>query len=132
MYKAISVVGLILVFVGFWQGAETYSFVNDARLIQARVVTIQELRGPPKPRQRTRMHLSYKLDDGKEYSAVAHLPLLQEIKAGDEIRVLVDSSKPELAKLPLWSELWARTLAYVVGGVLLLIVARVLSTRNSR
>jgi hypothetical protein len=132
MYKAISVVGLLLAILGVWQGAETYSFVKAARVTQAKVTAIQELRGPPKPRQRTPIHLSYRTDDGKEYSAIAHLPLLQEIKAGDEIRVLVDPSKPEIAKLPLWSELWARTLAYIVGGLLLLIVARVLSTKQSR
>jgi hypothetical protein len=130
MYKTISVLGVIIFVIGIGQGVSTYSFVKNAKTTTARVTGIQELRGPPKTRQKTPIHLAYTLDDGREHSAIAHLPLLQEIKVGDEIRILVDVSTPEDARLPLWSELWARTLAYLVGGTLLLVVARVLSAKR--
>jgi hypothetical protein len=132
MSRVVSLVGAVLLSVGIWQGGATYSFVQRAHLAVGRVTSIEELRGPPKPRQRTPINVLYKGRSGQEESAVAHLPLLQNIKEGDEIRILVDPQQPQRARIPLWSELWARPLTYVVGGLLVLIVGRVLRTKALR
>jgi hypothetical protein len=128
----ISLVGVVMTLAGVWLGGETFAFQRRAIAVQATVTGVQELRGPPKPRQRTPLHVSYKLSDGREYSAITHLPLLQEIKQGDSIRLLVDPTAPERARLPLISELWARPLTYLVGGILLVVVGRVLSSKRTR
>jgi hypothetical protein len=132
MSRVVSLVGAGLLSVGVLQGWTTYSFVQHAEIVIARVASIEELRGPPKPRQKTPVNLLYKNRDGAEQSAVAHLPLLQNIQQGDEIRILVDPQQPQVARMPLWSELWARPLTYFVGGLLLLLVGRVLRTRTLR
>lgn len=128
----ITIAGVALSVAGVWLGIDTASFQRRALLVQATVTGVQELRGPPKPRQRTPLHVTYKLPDGREASAVTHLPFLQEIKSGDSIRLLVDPAAPEQARLPLISELWARPLTYFVGGLLLLVVGRVLSSKRTR
>jgi len=132
MSRVVSAVGLVLCAVGVWHWSATYAFVRDAQPVIGRVTGVQELRGPPKPRQKTPINILYTTTDGREVSAIAQMPLLQEIRAGDEIRVLVDAKQPELARLPLWSELWARPLTYLVGGFLMLVVGRVLRVKRLR
>jgi hypothetical protein len=132
MSKVVSAVGLALCSLGVWQGISTYAFVQRADLVQGRVTGVQELRGPPKPRQKTPINILYTDTKGMEVSAVAHLPMLQQIQTGDEIRVLIDPLHPGDARLPLWSELWARSLTYIIGGLLIAIVGRVLRQKHLR
>lgn len=132
MSKVVTAVGIGLCSLGVWQGVSTYAFLQSAGIVQGRVTGVQELRGPPKPRQKTPIHILYRNSNGEEVSAVAHLPMLQEIKQGDEIRVLIDPRHPSDARMPLWSELWARSLTYVIGGLLVLIVGRVLRQKRLR
>jgi hypothetical protein len=132
MSKVVSAVGLALCSLGVWQGISTYLFVQRADLVQGRVTGVQELRGPPKPRQKTPINILYTNTNGVEVSAVAHLPMLQQIQTGDEIRVLIDPRNPSDARMPLWSELWARSLTYVIGGLLIAIVGRVLRQKRLR
>jgi hypothetical protein len=132
MHKIILGLGVVLLLVGGIESAKTTNFQSNAVEVVATVTGVQELRGPPKPRQRTPLYVSYRQADGSEVQAVTHLPMLQQIKQGDSIRLLADPNKPDDVRLPLWSELWARPLTYLIGGVLLVIVARVLGTKRSR
>lgn len=132
MSRVVSAVGVVLCAVGVWHGSSTYEFVQHAQSVKGRITGVQELRGPPKPRQKTPINLLYTTKDGLEVSAIAHLPLLQQIQTGDEIRILVDPRQPDIARLPLWSELWARPLTYLVGGFLMLLVGRVLGVKQLR
>jgi hypothetical protein len=132
MYKIILGLGLVLLLVGGIEGVKTASFLSKAIEVVGVVTGVQELRGPPKPRQKTPLYVSYRKQDGSEVQAVTHLPMLQQIKQGDSIRLLADPNKPDDVRLPLWSELWARPLTYLIGGVLLVIVARVLGTKRTR
>jgi hypothetical protein len=132
MHKIILGLGLVLLVVGGIEAAKTASFLSKAVEVVGAVTGVQEFRGPPKPRQKTPLYVSYKKQDGSEVQAVTHLPMLQQIKQGDSIRLLVDPNKPDDVRLPLWSELWARPLTYLIGGVLLVIVARVLGTKRTR
>jgi hypothetical protein len=132
MNKIIAVVGVALCATGAWRAVETMQFTKSAVEVSGTVTVVQELPGPPKPRQKTPLHVSYRLSDGREFSAVTHLPLLQSIKQGDQIRLLVDPNRPEVAQLPLWSELWARPLTYSIGGLLVLLASRILAGRRTR
>lgn len=132
MSRVVTAVGVALSAFGVWQGFATYSFLERADVVQARVTGVQELRGPPKPRQKTPVNLLYTNPQGEEVSAVGQLPLLQQIEPGDQINILVDPKRPTEARMPLWSELWARPLTYTIGGFLLLIVGRVLRVKRLR
>jgi hypothetical protein len=132
MHKIIVALGLVLLLAGAVEGVRVARFLSHAVEVTGAVTGVQELRGPPKPRQKTPLFVSYRQQDGSEVQAVTHLPMLQQIKQGDSIRLLVDPSQPQDVRLPLWSELWARPLTYLVGGLLLVIVARVLGTKRSR
>jgi hypothetical protein len=137
MSRVISSVGFALCAFGIWHGYATYDFLERAELKDALVTGVQELRGPPKPRQRTAVNILYSAKvagaaETEDFSAITQLPLLQEIKAGDRIRVLVDPRKPSVARLPLWSELWARPLTYFIGGILIVVVGRVLRAKRLR
>ena len=132
MKKVVSIVGLSLCIAGLWTGASIFNFQKRAVVIIGTVTLVQELQGPPKPRQKTPLHVSYKMSDGSEHSAITHLPLLQEIRAGDKIRLLVDPQNPRNARSSLASELWALPLTYLVGGLLLMIVGQVLQVKRLR
>jgi hypothetical protein len=130
--KIISVAGLALLVFSVWRGVESYSFVSRAVEVSALVDSVEELKGPPKPRQKVPLHLSYSSPDGAQRRVVTHMPMLQKIDAGDTIRILVDSTNPQDARLPLWSELWAGPLTYLVGGMLLLLMGRLLRGKVTR
>jgi hypothetical protein len=130
--KIISGVGLALVAFAVWRGLESYTFVSRALELPGVVDSVEELKGPPKPRQKVPLHLSYALPDGTRHRVVTHMPMLQKIEAGDTIRILVDHSNPQDVRLPLWSELWAGPLTYFVGGMLLLLMGRLLRGKATR
>jgi hypothetical protein len=132
MNRIIPLVAVILLALGAAQALKTVSFTRNAVVVTATVAVVEERRGPPKPRQKTPLHVTYRSDDGQEHSAITHLPMLQEIRQGDSIRLLVDPAHPSVVKLPLWSELWARPLTYLIGGALLLLVGRVLRVKKLR
>lgn len=132
MHKIILALGFVLLIVGGAEGVKIAKFYSHAVEVTGVVTGVQELRGPPKPRQKTPLFVSYRLQDGSEVQAVTHLPMLQQIKQGDSIRLLADPNQPQDVRLPLWSELWARPLTYLVGGFLLVLVARVLGAKRTR
>lgn len=132
MNRIVVVVGVFLILVGSYQAEGVVDFQRRAVEVQGIVTAVEHLPGPPKPRQRTPLHVLYNLSDGREFRAVTHLPLMQEIKEGDAIRLVVDPSDPQDVRLPLISELWARPLTYLVGGLLMLITAWVLRRNRVR
>lgn len=129
---AIMVVGCVLLVAGAWRGTSTAMFVKRALRVSGKVVAVEELKGPPKPRQKTPLHISFSMPDGSEHRAITNLPLMQVVRAGDVITVLVDQDDPQKVRLPLWSELWAAPLTYIVGGLLLIILSRVMGVRGMR
>lgn len=132
MRKVVTLVGICLLCAGLWNGSVMYRFIHSAHRVAAEVVSIEEPTGPPKPRQKTPVHISYLNDRGEMRSAITHLPMLYRVEPGDQIEILVDSSDSERVHLNLWSELWARPLTYTVGGLLLMMVSIVLSQRRWR
>lgn len=130
MRKFFTFVGLVLLGIGAYQANELTSFLSRALPITATVTSVELRTGPPKPTQNTPVHVKFSLPNGEERSAITHLPLLQELKEGDTINVLVDPSNPQSVKLPLLSELWATPLAYLLSGTV--IVCGVLFLRVRR
>jgi len=132
MKRLIVPIAIILSLLGGFNGYQSWRFVNSAQNFSAVVTEVRELRGPPKPRQRTPVTLVYRTSKGESVSATATLPLLTIIKEGDQIPILVDPAAPTEAKLPLWSELWAKPLTYLISGSLLFIARFVLASRRFR
>ncbi len=128
--RIVFVVGLALVGLGAWRGLETSLFISRAVQVGATVDSVQELPGPPKPRQKVPLHLSYVTPDGGTHRGVTHMPMLQRIEAGDTIRVLVDPGNPQDVRLPLWSEQWSGPSTYVIGGLLLTAMGALLKNRS--
>ncbi len=117
---------------GIWQGVVKWQFFHRAVMVEATVVAVEELRGPPKPRQKIPLHVQFTLADATDHRAVTHMPMLQVVAAGDRIRLLVDPTNPQSISLPLWSEVWAGPLTYLVCGALIMVLGRVLRTKNMR
>jgi hypothetical protein len=132
MRKIIRCVGVLLLSYGLWKGYSMYAFVQSARPVSATVRSIEELKGPPKPRQKTPVHVDFIGKDGSQSSAITHLPMVYRVEIGDVIPILVDGSETAHVRLNLWSELWAASLTYTIGGALLLIVSVVLSQKRWR
>jgi len=103
MNRIIPLVAVLLLAIGIVQAFQTVSFSRKAIVVTATVSVVEERTGPPKPRQKTPLHVVYRLNDGQEYSAVTHLPMLQVIRQGDSIRLLVDPNHQSVVRLPLWS-----------------------------
>lgn len=120
MRRFLGLVGLVLLSIGAFEVIGTLNFTRGALLTQATVTAVEERTGPPKPVQNTPLHVSFTLPDGTTHAAIARLPLLQKVKQGDQIYLLVDPSNPRDVRLPLASELWARPLAYLISGFVLI------------
>lgn len=116
MRKLLLLLGLVLLVLGVYDTAKTLSFTSSAQLTRATVLALEERTGPPKPTQNTPLHVTFTLSDGIERTAVTRTPLLQKLRQGDEIFVMVNPTNPAEVKLPLLSELWARPLAYLLSG----------------
>jgi hypothetical protein len=105
--------------MGLFESREVSGFLSTALTVQGSVVAIETRTGPPKPTQNTPIHVRFTLPSGETRTAITRLPLLQKVKEGDQIYVLVDPNDPQDVRLPLLSELWARPLAYLLSGVVL-------------
>lgn len=120
MKKLIALVGIVCLFIGVFETSQTLSFLSRALSTQARVVAVQTRTGPPKPTQNTPVHVTFTLPASGEHTAITHLPLLQKVKEGDTIYILVNPENTQDVRLPLLSELWARPFAFTVAGLVLL------------
>lgn len=120
MRNLLVLVGVALLGMGVYETTSTLSFTGRARVVAAKVLEVEERTGPPKPRQNTPVHVSFSLPNMPEQQAVTHLPLLQTLKAGDSLYLLVDPQNPQDVRLPMISELWALPLAYLASGIALL------------
>jgi hypothetical protein len=132
MARIVVLVGFLLCLLGVWKGVETQRFSREAIVVEATVDAVEELRGPPKPRQKIPLHVHFQLPNGADHRVVTHMPMLQVVKAGDRIRLLVDPADAQRVSLPLWSELWAQPLTYLVCGLLIGLLGLVLRTRGTR
>ena len=130
MKKLLVLVGVVLLSLGVYQSTETASFLSRARSLPATVTLVEVRQGSPKPSQNTPVHIKFNLPSGEERSAITNLPLLQNVEAGNTIYVLVDPGRPEIVRLPLLSELWARPLAYLISGFALVCAVLVVKVRK--
>lgn len=121
MRALLTIIALILLGLGIYESSQAFSFTSRSILVSATVRSIEIRKGPPKPTQNTPVHVSFTLPSGEERSAITHLPLLHAVKEGDSLQLLVDLSDPTNVRLPLLSEIWARPLAYLVCGSVLLV-----------
>jgi hypothetical protein len=119
MRTILSLVAVVLLGMGLFESREVSGFLSTALTVQGTVVAIETRTGPPKPTQNTPIHVRFTLPSGETRTAITRLPLLQKVKEGDQIYVLVDPNDPQDVRLPLLSELWARPLAYLLSGVVL-------------
>ena len=130
MRTILSLVAVVLLGMGLFESREVSGFLSTALTVQGTVVAIETRTGPPKPTQNTPIHVRFTLPSGETRTAITRLPLLQKVKEGDQIYVLVDPNDPQDVRLPLLSELWARPLAYLLSGVVL--VAGILISKVRR
>jgi hypothetical protein len=130
MRMILSLVAVVLLGMGLFESREVSGFLSTALTVQGSVVAIETRTGPPKPTQNTPIHVRFTLPSGETRTAITRLPLLQKVKEGDQIYVLVDPNDPQDVRLPLLSELWARPLAYLLSGVVL--VAGILISKVRR
>ena len=130
MKRLLTLVGALLLGIGVYQSTETASFLSRALTVSATVTLVETRTGSPKPTQNTPVHVKFNLPSGEERSAITNMPLLQNVKVGNTISLLVDQAEPEVVKVPLLSELWARPLAYLVSGFVLVCGALVIKVRK--
>ncbi len=119
MKTILSLVAVVLLGMGLYESREVSSYLSNALTVQGTVVAVETRTGPPKPTQNTPVHVRFTLPSGETSTAITRLPLLQKVKEGDQIYLLVDPRDPQDVRLPLLSELWARPLAYLLSGVVL-------------
>jgi hypothetical protein len=119
MRKILALLAIVLLGMGLHESREVSTFLSSALTVQGTVIAIETRTGPPKPTQNTPIHIRFTLPSGEARTAVTSLPLLQKVKEGDQIYILVDPADPQDVGLPLLSELWARPLAYLLSGVAL-------------
>ena len=130
MKRILALVGIILLGLGLYKANELTSFLSRAIPLTATVTSVETRPGPPKPTQNTPVHIRFTLPNGEERAAITNLPLLQALKEGDSLPILVDPSNPQFVKLPLLSELWATPLAYLLSGLALVGAVLFLKVRS--
>ena len=130
MRRLLALVAVVLLGMGLYESREVSSFLSRAVTVQGTVVAVEARTGPPKPTQNTPIHVRFSLPSGESHTAITKLPLLQKLKDGDSIYLLVDPTDPQEVRLPLLSELWARPLAYLVSGIVLVAGILVVKVRR--
>jgi len=130
MRRLLALVAVVLLGIGLFESREVSSFMSRAITVQGTVVAVETRTGPPKPTQNTPIHVRFSLPSGESRTAITKLPLLQKVKDGDPIYLLVDPTDPQDVRLPLLSELWARPLAYLVSGIVLVAGILVVKVRR--
>lgn len=130
MRRLLALVAIVLLGMGLHESRQVSSFLSTAVTVQGTVVAVETRTGPPKPTQNTPVHVRFSLPSGESHTAITRLPLLQKLKEGDSIYLLVDPKDPQDVRLPLLSELWARPLAYLLSGIAL--VAGILVVKVKR
>jgi hypothetical protein len=119
--------GVVLVGLGGYQSVSLVSFLEHALPVQAEVLGVERLIGPPKPSTRVPLHVRFTLPDGSERQALTVMPLLRHLDRGDTVAILVDPRNPQLVRVDQPSVLWATPLTLLVTGILVLgIFGRVL------
>ncbi len=130
MRNTFKVLGAIILVIGVYRIVSTSLFLQRAVTVEAEVVAVEELRGPPKPPSKVPLHLKYRLSDGSEHQSKTAMPLLQKVEPGDRVQILVDQSSPEFVRLPLLSVLWATPFTLVLIGLALVAGARLVPPRG--
>lgn len=130
MRRILIIIGFIFIVIAVRDGFKLYSFIKRAESVEALVMVIEELRGSPKPRQRTPLHVEYRLKNGTQHQSITHLPLLQRIEKGDTVKIWVDPLNTQDVRLPLVSEHLARPLTLMVIGLVLMIGAAFYSSKS--
>ncbi|MEN9846332.1 MAG: hypothetical protein RIS36_1479 [Pseudomonadota bacterium] len=130
MRKLLAVVAIVLLGMGLHESRQVSSFLATAVTVQGTVVAVETRTGPPKPTQNTPVHVRFSLPSGESHTAITRLPLLQKLKEGDSIYLLVNPMVPQDVRLPLLSELWARPLAYLLSGIALVVGILVVKVRR--
>lgn len=130
MRKLLAVVAIVLLGMGLHESRQVSSFLATAVTVQGTVVAVETRTGPPKPTQNTPVHVRFSLPSGESHTAITRLPLLQKLKEGDSIYLLVNPMVPQDVQLPLLSELWARPLAYLLSGIALVAGILVVKVRR--
>lgn len=117
MRRVLTLFGLLLIAFGGFRGYEMYDFVSHARQVEATVIAVEPLPGPPKPRNRIPLHVRFVTPSGEERLIEVRMPLFMQIKEGEKIPVLVDQRDTQRAKIPLLSELWSGPTAWALAGI---------------
>jgi len=120
MRKPMRIAAFFLVVWGAYSVYGAYRFVAESVRIRAKVVAVESLSGPPKPRQKIPVHVEFPFNNGTVRTET-RMPMLGEIKAGDEVPLWVSPTNPQDARLAEVSSLFAAPLTYMVCGLVALI-----------
>lgn len=121
MIRILALCGVLLVCLGGYQVVSTVGFLTQAVPVEAEVLGVERLNGPPKPSTRIPLHLRFTLPDGTEQQASTVMPLLRHLDRGDAVAILVDPRNPQVVRVAQPSVLWATPLTILVTGILLLL-----------
>lgn len=128
MIRLLALCGVLLVCLGGYQAVSIVGFLKQALPVEAEVLGVERLNGPPKPSTRVPLHLRFTLPDGTEQQASTVMPLLRHLDRGDAVAILVDPRNPQWVRVAQPSVLWATPLTLLVTGLLLIFLPRRLAT----
>jgi len=128
MIRILALCGVLLVCLGGYQAVSIVGFLKQALPVEAEVLGVERLIGPPKPSTRVPLHLRFTLPDGTEQQASTVMPLLRHLDRGDAVAILVDPRNPQWVRVAQPSVLWATPLTLLVTGLLLIFLPRRLAT----
>jgi len=129
MAKALKLAALLLALWGAVTTYSAYTFIRDSVRITAKVIAVEELRGPPKPRQKIPLHVEFEVN-GMKLRTETRMPMLGVIKEGDSIPLWVDPSNPQRVELADLANVFAAPLTYILFGAVGLFATMLYSSKS--
>lgn len=129
MGKVIKIATCLLALWGIVTTYQAYAFVQGSARVLGKVIAVEELRGPPKPRQKIPLHVEFELN-GAVVRTETRMPMLGVLKQGDAIPLWVDRSNPQRVELADLANLFAAPLTYILFGTMGLLATALYSSKS--
>lgn len=117
MRRVVILSAVALAFLGAFQLAQACLFIGSAQRVEGTVYAIETLSGPPKPRQKIPVHVTYEFK-GKLERAEVRMPMLGSFAMGDRVPLWLSPTDPARPVLAEPSVLLATPLTLLVCGVI--------------
>jgi len=129
MRKILGFSAFLLFAWGLYSSYGAYRFVAESVRVTGKVIAVETLSGPPKPRQKIPVYVEFALNGGT-IRTETRMPMLGSLRVGDDVPLWVSKEDPQDARLAEPSSPFAAPLTYTVCGLVALLLCVFYSSKS--